>query len=72
MESAVLSSVSVNQVLILNLAAFSAPARNVTFNQLVLNFLVSTSEVICLLPKEGDLVLNSPFFPYDVLVSCPF
>lgn len=60
MKSLVLSTMSADQILILNLTTISASPRTVTFNQSVWNFLVSTSEVICnidpyLPQKEGDL-----------------
>lgn len=60
MESLVLSPISAKHYLTPNLISVSAFPKNVTFNQSVCNYLVSTSEVICLIdpclpPKEGDL-----------------
>ena len=49
MESLVLSPSSANPDFIPHLTAESASPRNVTFNQSVLNYLVSTSEVTCLI-----------------------
>lgn len=59
MESLVLSPTSANKDLIPNLTAVSASPRNVTLNQSIWNYLVSTSKVICFthphLPQEHDL-----------------
>ena len=46
MESLVLSPMSTNWDLLPNPNAISAFPRNITFNQLVWDYLVSTSEVI--------------------------
>ena len=60
MESLGLSTTLVIQDLIPNLIVVSESPRNVTFNPSIWNYLVSTSEVICLRdsfcpPEEGDL-----------------
>ena len=60
MESLVLSPTTANQDLVPNLIAVSASSRNVTFNQSIWIYLVSTRKVICLIdphlpPKEDDL-----------------
>ena len=57
MESLVLSPMSTNQDLIPNLIAISISHRNVILNKSTWNFLVSSSELICLTdpfnsPKE--------------------
>ena len=67
MESLVLSPTSVKQDLIPNLTIISASPRNVTFNLSVWNYLVYTSEVICMVDpdlhaKEGHLARNYPLF----------
>ena len=53
--------------IISNLFSVSASPRNVTFNQSIWNYLVSSSEVICLIDpyppsKESDLPWNHPLF----------
>lgn len=48
MELLVLSRMSANQDIILNLIATLTSPRNVTFNQSIWNYLVSITEVICL------------------------
>ena len=48
MELLVLSPMSANQDIILNIIAILTSRRNVTFNQSIWNYLVSITEVICL------------------------
>ena len=75
MESLVLSPTSAKQGLISNLSVVSASPRNVTFNQLIWNYVISTSEVICTIgplppPKKVTLLetihslLDTSFFHY--------
>jgi len=72
MESLVLSPTSTNHDLLSNLIVISASPRNVIFNQIIRNYLISPSEVICLIDiphpspalpsKEGDLDRNNALF----------
>lgn len=60
MDSLVLSPLSENQDFIPNLIAVLASPRNMTSNESIWNYLVSTSDVTCLIdtwlfPNEGDL-----------------
>ena len=67
MDSLVLSPLSENQDFIPNLIAVLASPRNMTSNESIWNYLVSTSDVTCLIdtwlfPNEGDLTWSNLFF----------
>ena len=75
MKSLVLSTMSADQILILNLTTISASPRTVTFNQSVWNFLVRGNEVIlligpCHLPRESNLAWNNQLFVRIIYLFC--